>query len=427
MTTDVAETASREAGSTLEPPAFDPFRVVPYLRRMERWPSWPLLLILPFVGSLLLIASRLEGTLGSGDDFQPIADTRRAFGIRNTPVSDPSFPVLRDFSNIYLIIVVCLTIPLIHWQWRLMRSVVPVLRASGVLIIRATPRYTLIHKIFGLKRTITRNPSVDPVEAYLARVNALLDKLGRSSGLMVAVSFVLALLLTIGPNRNGLFRAFAGRVPEAEMSGWLSTAYGSWWGSIAHPAGFLMYVLLMTLGIFLVLIQNTVGLMAVYSVNALKAVAEYELDWLNRDGNYGWQSVAATYRTVILSLLLHGSALSISLLALGTENVPWVFALVLVWAIMLPSVTIGPRLAFRGLSETSRRTRIERLTKEWQKRGLGGVEEEEALRARIEAIRSVQARPLRLRSAEIPAFAILVLLPMFLTAVQVYFSIRYGG
>ncbi|MEJ7743110.1 MAG: hypothetical protein WKF73_11475 [Nocardioidaceae bacterium] len=53
--------------------------------------------------------------------------------------------------------------------------------------------------------------------------------------------------------------------------------------------------------------------------------------------------------------------------------------------------------------------------------------QQEDLRGKIVSVRAAKARPLRLRRAELPAFFVLVLLPIFLTTVQVYFSVTYGG
>jgi len=410
------------------PSNFEPFRVVPYLGGLRNWPSTIWLLLLPLVVVLVVVGSLLQGTVGGLTDFQPLWDVQRALGVGNPPPSRPNFPLTRDVIDGFLIVVICVTIPLIHRQWILMSRVIEGLLSSGALTSKAAPSLDRVRRLLRVEKVLTSVTHGTPLERLIGAANRWLDKVGRSSGILVAVSFALALLIAIGPNRNGLFRAFSGDLPAETAETWLREAYDSWWAAISHPGGFFLYVLLMALGIYLVLIQNTVGLTAVYCLIALSAVADFDLDWLDRDGNFGWQPVTEVFRTVVLSLVLHGSALSLTLLALGVDNFPWVFGVVLIWIVMLPSVTLGPLYALRGLSRAAQEKRVDQLVTFFNTTPSAADPLQQVdLRGKIVSVRAAKARPLRLRRAELPAFFVLVLLPIFLTTVQVYFSVTYGG
>jgi hypothetical protein len=259
------------------------------------------------------------------------------------------------------------------------------------------------------------------VDSLVGSANDILSRIGRSSGLVVLASFFLALLIVIGPAENGIFRNIASDVPPAQLKDWLSESYHSWWASIVHPAGFILYVLLLALGIFLVIIQNSTGLVSVWALLGLTAVADFDLDWLNRDKNFGWAIVADTYRTVVFSLIIDGLALSVTLLALGLENFPWAVSMVVVWLIMLPSVTIGPLIALRGISERAQTERINMLISEVP---MVDVAESERLRVVIEAIHKARAHPLRVSRVNLYALFVAILLPVFLTLAQIYFTLK---
>jgi hypothetical protein len=238
---------------------------------------------------------------------------------------------------------------------------------------------------------------------------------------VVILSFFLATLVAFPPINNGIFQNMAAGVPHARLKVWLAHSYHSWWASTDHLAGFILYFLLLALGIFLVIIQNSTGLVSVWTLFGLSAVAEFDLDWLNRDQNFGWASVSDTYRTVVLSLIIDGFALSVTLLALGLQNFPWAIAMVLVWAIMLPATTIGPLLALRGISKAARAERIDRLVSETT---ITDVADGERLRALIQGIHKARAHPLRVSRLNLSALFVAILLPILLTIAQIYFTIK---
>ena len=425
MSTPAAPTPSTPAAPTPSTPAapttFDPFLTVPYLRRSVGWNSSALLITLPVVALLLFAATWVEGTLGTLSSLQVRHDVRAALGVPHTPPSQPAFPLMRDLSSIILITVICLTVPLVHLQWKYMRQVIPSLVANGALRPRTTPIFRQTHRLMLHPRVVPTTSGSAGVDKLVAFANRTLSRIGRSSGLVVGVSFVLALLVAVPPTQNGIFQNIASGVPHAELKVWLAHSYHSWWASTDHLAGFILYVLLLALGIFLVIIQNTAGLVSVWTLLGLSAVAEFDLDWLNRDQNFGWASVANTYRTVVLSLIIDGTALSVTLLALGLKNFPWTIAIVLVWMVMLPATTIGPLVALRGISKTAQAKRVDTLVSETT---ITDVADGERLRTLIQGIHKVRAHPLRVSRLNLYALFVAILLPILLTIAQIYFTLR---
>src|SRR5262249_53897830 len=136
----------------------------------------------------------------------------------------------------------------------------------------------------------------------------------------------------------------------------------SWWASDEHPLGLITYCLGALFGAYIIILQNIVGFQAVYVIVALPALVEFDADWLNRDGHYGWQPVAKVFRTVYLSLTLHGSAISLLLIVLGLRSFPWIFGLVAIWVTVVPLYLVVPWILFRRIEERARQHRIERLS-----------------------------------------------------------------
>ncbi|MFI6044151.1 hypothetical protein ACIA8C_21150 [Nocardia sp. NPDC051321] len=411
------------------PVAFDPFLSVPPLKKSATWPTWPLLLLLPIVALSLTALTLRQGTFGQASDFQMVNDVRRSLGISESSRSQPRFTLVRDFTHIILIAVICLTLPIVHRQWRMMKLCVPALVASGALRDRGTPSYSRLHRVLFIKRFVEHRPAgTTGLQGLVRSANTGLNRAGHTGLVLIVLAALLtAMSLVIGANQNGIFRAYAGNLSAGQEVPWVSDSYRSWWASIYHPAGFLVYICLMALGMFLVLIQNLVGLISIWTFFGFTAVAERDLDWLNRDGVFGWKSVTDTYRTVVLSLTIHGTAMSITLLAFGFNNVPWVIVVLIIWSIMLPTVTVVPAYALHGMSAAAQQRRIATLYATATATGPLSPIEEENFRKRIEEVRAISVRPLRvIRRIELPAFFVAVILPIVLTAVQVYFSIQGG-
>lgn len=394
--------------------SFDPVEAFPYLKFTQRWKSGWMLGLWIVVVLAVAFSAHIQGTLGEIDDFRPWRDIATALGIPGSDVSRPSFPLLRDFTNLFLISVICWTVPVLHWQWRCMKNVVPSLVEAGVLKPKAAPQYKTIHVALGIRRSVEHRLQGDPLESLMHTLADALQRMGRYSVAAPVIGLLLAIVVAVGQRNNGVFMAYAGSASNGDETGWVSSAYENWWASIDYPLGFIVYYALLGLGVFLVIAQNSVGILAVWALVAFSAVADFDLDWADKDGNFGWASVSATQRTVAISLAMHGSALGLSLVALGSGGLLWGSVMVAVWVVMLPLVTLGPWYALRGISRTAQVRKIANCA---------GIQ-----RAEVMEIRSCRARPLRIaqlpQSAVLGPFLILVLLPVILTGAQIYFETR---
>jgi hypothetical protein len=195
--------------------------------------------------------------------------------------------------------------------------------ASGIISpVKRLPsspksRRLLLHRILG---------NCDPEGALtvLANwVNRFFAKTSRWVPWAVAfLAAILAGLLLLGGRKNGVFQFMMPEERRAQQ-GWLQDAYSSWWASSRHPLGESCFYLMAFLIIYVVLLQNLVGIVIAYGALALPEVVEIGADWLDRDGCFGWSPVVRIYRTVYLSLALHGFTLSVLLVVLGIRSFPW--------------------------------------------------------------------------------------------------------
>jgi len=406
-------------------PQFDPFATIPYLSFLHRHKAKWILVGYPIALILIISMSASEGTLGSLDDFQIWVDIKRALGVAGQPDSEINFPVTRDLPSLILVFVIFLTMAITIRQWTLMRETIPALLSSGALVEKNAPSFSTKHKLLGIEKLISGKPAgVGGLAFLFDRINAGLRKIGSSSGWLVLLSGALAILLMLGQTKNGVFVVVAPDNPPGGIHTWQTQAYASWWASIDHPGGFLVYILLMFLGIYVVLIQNIVGLFACYTLICLKAIADFDLDWLNRDGEYGWKSVRDVYRTVIVSLATHGLTISMVIVALGIANFPWMLGVVGIFAIMLPAATIIPLVVFSDLRAKACKNRIALITAQIAASPPSNPLLLSQYRAEIDQVNATKANPLRLRALQLPPFLATVLLPIILTALQLVVQIR---
>jgi len=398
---------------------FDPFPIVPISRRSKTWHSAWLLGVWPITIMFLVFTARFEDVIGSRRDFMPFRDTKAALGAPDVTHVSVGFPLARDFTSIYLISVICLTVAITHSQWRRMSEVPAALTSAGVLRVRDQARLGPEQGILGIRRTIRKHKASQelPIDTLLQAANRRILKMGRLTPALVIIAFLGSLAVALGQKRNGIYSAFYGEGNPASTVA--LSAYDSWWANFDHPATFALYYVLLAVGIYLVLVQNTVGLIAIWTILGLNATYEFHLDYTNADGNFGWSSVSSVYRTVLSSLALQGSALGFTMIALGGENWPWVASMIAVWCVMLPATTVGPLVVFRGLNRSARAKAIQEISSTWPGRSRAEVA------AEIDQVRRAKAHPLRpWPGLQFSAFFLLILWPLVLTLIQVYFSVR---
>jgi hypothetical protein len=412
---------------------FDPFLAAPMMGATSRWPSRRFLLLVPAVAVAAIAVAWAEGTLGTPKDFQLWADFKRASGVGTAAPSPPRFPLLRDYPSWCLATLIALTCALVHRQWRTMRDCLSLLRHNEVLRPRDRPALSRIHRVLQVERT-ARSTSNDGLRALVDRIN---DRVFRTLGpLNVIVAFasvLLVALLVLGQNRSGIFEAVAppGQAASARQA-WLSDTYASWWAGTSHVGGVLVYSAIATLGVYVILLQNVVGIVCVYLCIAIPALDEPDIDWVNDDGRYGWRPLATVYQTVNWSVVLHGLGLSLLLFVLGVENFRWVLVLWALWVTILPLYMVVPRLVFRRVVKEARRKRLAVLeqtlvTARSHQDPTRRMEVEAFVAEHRRAVETARIRPLRMRRFELGPVVIGALFPIALAVAQTVFSLTFGS
>jgi hypothetical protein len=269
----------------------------------------------------------------------------------------------------------------------------------------------------------------DPKSAFIVlatRVNHFFSKASRwvswTSALLAAI---FTGLLFLGEKSTGVFRfMMPDNLDHRAQHDWLQAAYSSWWASSAHPLGEFCFFLMTFLIIYVILLQNIVGIVIAYGALALPEVVIMDADWLDRDGHFGWMPIVRIYRTVYLSLALHGLALSILLIVLSVRGFPWMLGLVGLWVIVLPIYLLGPWAVFRSVEKNIKKRRMERIKELMDEQNVNtdNLEKLPAYLAEIQRAREARIRPIRVPGYQIPPFVVVALLPILLTIAQIIFS-----
>ncbi len=427
--------------STSKQVSFQPFRCLPLLERHHSWRSRRLLYLLPLLFAAAIAASALEGTLGSATDFTPLDDFRRVFRVGNPEPSVPRFPFTRDYPSWFLATVIVLTCVLVHRQWSLMHECLPKLVSNRVLVPHKEPAWGSLQRFLGMKRLFDRHielsarTAATPFDVFVTAMNkSWLEVIARANVLIFGAAVLIVGLVVLNIQHNGLFEVLAppGQDPRSRAV-WLARTYDSWWAATTHVFGISVYAGAATLGVFVVLLQNAVGVACVYLAVAMPALVTCRADWDGADECYGWSPLSYMYRTVYWSLMLHGATLSILLVVLGGGNFRWLGILVLMWAAVIPLYTVVPWLVFRSVRRQAIQERAqeidEGLRNDLARADLSDTQKREVRRIAREdkkAMTAARIAPLRLPRPQIPAFVVTVLFPIVLAVFQIWFAFQFG-
>ncbi|MFE9747179.1 hypothetical protein ACFYOT_19935 [Saccharothrix saharensis] len=409
---------------------FDPFQFALLYQKLKGVHTWWLALGGVVVIALLALVSTIEGTFGRAADFQPAADFKRTVGIALAERSAPSFPFMRDVVSWLLALIVVTGAVLLHRHWQHLSVCLSRLTANGALVARDVPRSNRVSKVLGVDRMIR---GVAPEQALDTVVSKVVEALKRRGvGLLVLMggsALVLTILLLLGLENN-MFHVLAPTgASEHDKAEWVRQAYASWWAGKHHILGHILYWMLAWFAIFIILSFQVVGVIAIYLLVAAHFLVEPSADWLNRDGRYGWTPLATLYRTVVWANALLGVTLTIVLASLGIDNYGWVAVLVIVYIALVPLFIGVPWLVLRRAAERARDTRVRQISDLMASRGIDPDVDIEAAApyiAESERCRAARIRPLRLGTASFSTYAVLAVLPVLLTAAQIFLPLTFG-
>jgi hypothetical protein len=348
---------------------FDPFRTVPFLRRLESASPSKLTIKIAIVSFVaVIVSSFLEKTLGHPSDFEPIQDILRAFNPSSAPTSHPSFPLLRDFPSMALIVIISATGGLIVKQWKAMKQAIPKLVDNGVLRMRhatqgSTARYG-IPLPYAIRRKESDGQSL-PLERLMMWFNRRLfsNLVAKKHYVIVGAAVAITLALILGQKREGITAALLPPgLSKSEQVEWLDITYNSWWASSEHFFGIGVYFCIVSFGLYLMLLQNVVGVAAVYLALCINAVAQFRLEGSVAENRRALRPIAAVYSTVLVTTALHGVALGMFYMVLNREF-EWIIALVVLWTFLAPAYVLIPVQLYgwiRGDADFSQSRRDER-------------------------------------------------------------------
>ncbi|MDO8392449.1 MAG: hypothetical protein Q7V57_18400 [Actinomycetota bacterium] len=394
---------------------FRPFDILPStFRRVGLLKTrWTLLSIL-IAGSLAIVVTALEGTLGGLASFQPVEDLQRVFSLGSPSPAQPNFTLTRDIGTAVILIAGLLAASVVHRQWRVLSTSIRELEEEGAIRPRDVPTFSGINRLLR-HDAIPADEDKASLYAIIRRSNSGLAKASDFSIVFAGITTILVFLYVKSQERLGIFGFFApAHMSPVELDRWQAAAYKSWWASDAHLGGQLALGAVAFVCIYVVVLQNIVGLMAANITLALPAYYHLEANWTSDDGCRGWRPIGRAFQTVRWSMTLHGVALSIEVLLVGIGSVKWILPLYATWLVGIIAYVAVPWRVFRKAAPGT----IRRL------------HEDLPSNPSIEAIAATQLlaerriRPLRLSRFQVYGFVVSIVLPIAVAWIQLVASLR---
>lgn len=418
-------------------PDFDPYHFM-FHGNAVRAPMYVPGAIAVLMVLLLIIVNLLQGTFGGADDFRFVDDLRRVFSSSVAAPSPPAFPLTRDVVSWLLLLSILSGMLLLHREWQLMKECIPALVKNGVLVACKPVRFddgqldvvrtygiNRLGRLMRIHRIVAECEPEDALPTFLLAVKRSLRK-KRSVTIVVLVlaSIILAGLLHHG-EQEGLFTAFApSGLSGDRLHTWLDASYRSWWAGDDHFWGQLLYQIYAIIAFLIIVSFNVVGMIALYVVIGMKFVADPGADWFNRDQRYGWRPLAAVFRTVLLAVGLLGATLTVTMIAIGVRNFPWIGFVVSLYVLAVPLFVLAPAMIFRRTERTAKDMRVAELIGMLDGvdvAQIDGLSRMATVLNEIERCQSARIRPLRMRSTGYATIISVWVLPILLTIIQIYF------
>ena len=425
---DQAVSKADSAGSRAEIPKFDLFEHSAQMRLLRDAKPRTIVGMIALGLAAVVLSAILGNAFGSFSDFQPIDDAQRLMELGDPPPSPPTFPLMRDVVSWYLIAMSAATLAITRRQWRLITDAVPHLSKAGVLYWRGD-----VSGGRGWHRALVGSSHADDAPAdFLDAAFRNARRLVTATGRYWYAIFVVAVVVAAGyinGEINGSFSALAPpHLGGAAEQAWLHEAIASWWASPSNPNGLLVYFLISALMFSAIAAQNAVGLAAIYVFVVMSRTFQFRCNWTQDgdDSRYGWSPIAALYRITLISLILHIAAITSVMWLMGWGRFAYMTVLIVIPVIAIPLYIVLPAIIFTRFGRREKKRRIEELTVELTSEvsGTQKIVALQTLREESAFVKKARINPLRPRKREIPAVVVTILIPVTLTAVQLYAALR---
>lgn len=399
--------------------SFEPFSGALLLRPLRRLP--PLLTwgLVPAFFAIATAVTALEHTLW-GNGIPPLAPFKYQLGI-DIGQSWPALPLGRDITSLLLIATVPLTIICMQQQWRSIADCVPELENTGALTWRSTPAQQSF-----LDRFVARRGLFDDGVDCRERMRTVLERLSTGNRFHSLLSLLLATAaasaLSIYLHESQAFLSLAPPGSASERAAWASSAYANWWASWQHPGGAIVYGTFLALGVYVILAQNYVSMKAIRIMLAAQLFANFNVNWLNTDGGYGWQPFQRVFRMAYVSMALRATQLVLLIVFLSLHNLLVVIAIAAAWLVFLGLYIVYPYCYLRSKVRALKEEQLEKLAANFTAQDLSVEKPSDTSRHFIEEIGRIQdasINPMQLARWQSSSFAVVVLLPISLTIVQI--------
>jgi len=147
------------------------------------------------------------------------------------------------------------------------------------------------------------------VRRHVMLANRFFRRITRFSPFILAFTMLLMLILVITQYHRGVFAPLA---PDGHfIKAWAKDAYNGWWAAPKNsPLAFAVYFGIGSVGLYIITIQNIVGLRVIYALWRSRRNYSIGADHVNSDGYYGWAPVRRILSATYCQIALHGIALA---------------------------------------------------------------------------------------------------------------------
>lgn len=403
-------------------PDFDPFSCLPRaiadrrLRKVRitrtglgpleiKMAPFPLMVVLAILALILTaVLNMMQGTLGTPSIDVLYNDMRAALRLESS-ARNPDFEVLRDGASLAQGMLLILFVGVLFRQWQLIESLLGDLSRSNAIQI-----------IPERQEAFTRDMrEVNDGFARLATVRSSASILGGC--VLAGIAFLLV------TRRFGVFAALASGDPPPRAT-FAKAAYESWWAGLRYPwLGATGYLVLLSGGLYLLLLQNIVGAKALRFLLRHKADIAFAADRLNRDGHYGWRTFRRLLVTIYVCVLIHALILLMFFIVMPLEGVAVLLGIAFASLLFLyPIYLVVPVVWTRREMLRYREQLVADIDESYNRarQGMslsGALELEHQIRSEISTVHAIPPSPFRIR--QILTGGVVYLLPATLGVIQI--------